>query len=89
MVSSLPGCSLIFFRCDLSPYFSAPVKHTDRVKTLLVRPPSSKNYNFVGDRIIVDGAVGPVGRFLTGGVDFLPTSFGGVVSPEVVHVIRI
>lgn len=89
MVSSLPGCSLIFFRNNFSPYFGVPVKYADRVKALLVGSSSTKNYNLVGHGIVVDGTVGPVSWFLASGVDFLPNSFSGMVSPKVVHVIRI
>lgn len=89
MVGSLPGSSLILFGSDFSPYFSVPVKNTDRIEALFVGSSSSKNYNLVGNRIVVDGAIGAMSGFLSKGVDLLPSALGGVVCPEIVHVVGI
>ena len=89
MVSSLPRSSFVFFRCNLSPNFCVPIKNADWVETLLVWSSSSKNYNLVGGRIVVDGTVRSVSWFLSCSVDFFPDSLSGMIGPEVIHVIRI
>lgn len=89
MVGSLPGRSLIFFWSDFSPYFSVPVQNTDRIEALFVGSPSSKNYNLVGNRVVVDGAIGAVSGFLSKGVDLLPSALSCMVCPEIVHVVGI
>ena len=89
MISSLPWSGLVLFRCNFSPYFGVPVKHADWIEALLVRSSSTKNYNLVGHRIVVDSTVRSMSWLLSSCVDFFPDSLSGMVGPEVIHVIRI
>ena len=89
MVGSFPRSSLVFFGGDFSPYFGFPVENADGIESLFAGSSSSEDDDLVGGGIIVDGAVGAMGGSLSGGVDFGPGFVGGVVGPEIVHVVGV
>ena len=89
MVCAFPGRGFVLLGNDLSPDFRFPVEHADSIETLLVGASSSEDDDLVGVGVVVDGAVGAERGALSGGDDLLPCFLGGVVGPEVVHVVGV
>ena len=89
MVGPFPGCGLVLLGGDLSPDFGLPIEDTDGVESLFVGSSSSEDYHLIMCRVVVESAVGAMCGFLAGGVDFLPGLEGGVVGPEIVHVVGV
>lgn len=89
MVGTLPRCRLIASGSKFCPYFGCPVEDADSVKSLFVGSTSTEDHNRVGCWVKAEGTVWPVRRFGASGGYFSPNALGGMIGPEVVHVIRV
>lgn len=89
MVSSLPRSRLVFFGIDLDPLFGVPIEDIDGIEALLVGSSSSEDDDVIVLRVIVHGAIGSLGRFISSSMYFFPLHSYRVVGPKVIHVVRI
>ena len=89
MVCPFPRGRLIFFRIDLDPLFGVPIEDIDGIKALLVGSSPSEDDDMIVLRIIVHGAIGSLGRFISSSMYFFPLHSYRVVGPKVIHVVRI
>ena len=71
------------------PYFSFPIEDADGVESLFVGSSPSEDDDFVGCCVVVHGAIGSMRGLLSGGDDFFPGFIGGMVGPEIIHVIGV
>ena len=56
---------------------------------MLVGTSPSEYYHLIGAGVVGEGAVGAVGGTGAGGVNLGPDLLGGMVGPEVVHVVGV
>jgi hypothetical protein len=89
MISSFPRSRLILLGIDLYPFFGIPVENIDGIEALFVGSSSSEDDNLIVLRIIVHGAIRALGWFISSGMNFLPLHSYRIVSPQIIHVIRI
>ena len=89
MVGTFPRRWFVLLWRDLAPDLSGPVKDRNGIESLLVGSSAPKDYHLIGGGVVVDGAVRAVGWTLSSGSNFLPSAFGSVVAPEVIHVVGV
>jgi hypothetical protein len=89
VVGSLPRSRFIFFWGYFYPFLGFPVEHVDGIESLLVGSSASEDDYLLIDSIVVHGAVGAVGRDVSGGGDLFPFLVECVVGPDVVHIIGV
>ena len=89
VISSLPGSCLILLGSDFDPFFSFPIKNTDRVETLLICTSATENYDLVIFGIVIHRAVRTLSRNVSERFNLTPFHSYRVECPQVVHVGRI
>lgn len=86
MVGTCPRSRFVIFGIYLYPFFGFPVEDVKGIKSLFVGSASSEYDQSVVMLIVVHGAIRPLRRNISSGVNLIPFHGDDIETPDVIHV---